>query len=148
MRLMKKSIESNSIGYKHMSIAEHLLKQIYSFVSAEPFEREREMFFQTIIFNSLTYFGEQRKLIHYNNLKFSKKSIYAMLFNDFLLLTTVKRPLIRTFWQIIYRQTKSPDDWFDSPSSDHLYLMIYKKVARQMSILCFYCLFILADYVT
>lgn len=82
---------------------------------------------ETIIFNSLTHFGEQRKLIHYNQLKFSKRSFYTMLFNDFLLLTTIKRPLIRKFWQIVHRQTKTVNDWFETPSSDYLHLIIYKK---------------------
>jgi len=64
-----------------------------------------------------------------------------MLFNDFLLLTRIKRPLITKIFQIIHRTmfnhrrqisksflTQSNMDWFDSPEGDHIYLIIYKKV--------------------
>lgn len=61
-----------------------------------------------------------------------------MLFNDFLLLTRIKRPLITKIFQIINRlsfnhrqeqnKTQSNIDWFDSPESNHLYLIVYKKV--------------------
>ncbi len=68
-----------------------------------------------------------------------------MLFNDFLLLTRIKRPLITKIFQIINRTmlnhrrennelfskisiTQSNIDWFDSPNADHLYLIVYKQV--------------------
>lgn len=68
-----------------------------------------------------------------------------MLFNDFLLLTRIKRPLITKFLQIIHRtsynhrqnyneyiykpsMSKSNRDLFDSVEADHLYLIVYKKV--------------------
>ncbi|CAF4569669.1 unnamed protein product [Rotaria sp. Silwood1] len=102
---------------------------------------------ETIIFNSLTHFGEQRKLLHYSHIRLSKstnKLLYAMLFNDFLLLTRIKRPLITKILQIINRTTynhrqqqnqyiyrpsikQTNIDWFDSSEADHLYLIVYKK---------------------
>ncbi|CAF0851377.1 unnamed protein product [Rotaria sordida] len=103
---------------------------------------------ETIIFNSLTHFGEQRKLLHYSHIRLSKSTnnlLYAMLFNDFLLLTRIKRPLITKILQIINRTTynhrrqqqnqyiykpslkQTNIDWFDSSEADHLYLIIYKK---------------------
>jgi hypothetical protein len=64
-----------------------------------------------------------------------------MLFNDFLLLTRIKRPLITKFFQIINRisfnhrreqnkisTTPSNIDWFDLPEANHLYLTVHKKV--------------------
>ena len=56
-----------------------------------------------------------------------------MLFNDFFLLTRVKRPLVTKIFQIIHRHSKfaltqSNFDWFDAPESNHLYLIIHKKV--------------------
>lgn len=68
-----------------------------------------------------------------------------MLFNDFLLITRIKRPLITKIFQIINRMMfnhrreqneffskksiiQSNNDWFDSPDADHLYLIVYKKV--------------------
>ncbi|CAF2738851.1 unnamed protein product [Rotaria sp. Silwood2] len=102
---------------------------------------------ETIIFNSLTHFGEQRKLLHYSHIRLSKSTnnlLYAMLFNDFLLLTRIKRPLITKILQIINRTTynhrrqqnqyiykpsikQTNIDWFDSSEADHLYLIVYKK---------------------
>ncbi|UJR27307.1 hypothetical protein I4U23_008601 [Adineta vaga] len=102
---------------------------------------------ETIIFNSLTHFGDQRKLIHYNPLRLSKSTshlLYAMLFNDFILLTRLKRPLFTKVLQIINRtmfnhrreqqqlfprtsSKQSNIDWFDSPDADHLYLIVYKQ---------------------
>jgi len=64
-----------------------------------------------------------------------------MLFNDFLLLTRIKRPLITKIFQIINQTMfnhrreisklsikQSNIDWFDSFEGDHVYLTIYKKV--------------------
>lgn len=64
-----------------------------------------------------------------------------MLFNDFLLLTRIKRPLITKIFQIINRtmfnhrrqiykpsMAQSNMDWFDAPKGDHIYLIVYKKV--------------------
>jgi hypothetical protein len=55
-----------------------------------------------------------------------------MLFNDFFLLTRIKRPLITKIIQIINQRkifkTQSTIDWFDSPQGDHIHLIIYKKV--------------------
>lgn len=68
-----------------------------------------------------------------------------MLFNDFLLLTRLKRPLFTKVLQIINRSRfthrreqqdllpktslkQSNIDWFDSPNGDHFYLIVYKKV--------------------
>ncbi|CAF2140955.1 unnamed protein product [Rotaria magnacalcarata] len=100
---------------------------------------------ETIIFNSLTHFGEQRKLLHYSHMRMTKSTnhlLYAMLFNDFLLLTRIKRPLITKVLQIInqtrynYRQhryiykpsmTQTNKDWFDSIEANHLYLVVHKK---------------------
>ncbi|CAF4293589.1 unnamed protein product [Rotaria socialis] len=100
---------------------------------------------ETIIFNSLTNFGEQRKLLHYSHIRMTKSTnhlLYAMLFNDFLLLTRIKRPLITKVLQIInqtrynYRQhqyiykpsmAQTNKDWFDSPEANHLYLVVHKK---------------------
>lgn len=57
-----------------------------------------------------------------------------MLFNDFLLLTRIKRPLITKIFQIINQKlfnhrreilNQSNIDWFDS---SHIYLIVYKKV--------------------
>jgi hypothetical protein len=66
-----------------------------------------------------------------------------MLFNDFFLLTRVKRPLITKILQILHRtifyprgQVYKPSlaqsnmDWFDTPEGDHVYLTIYKKVSQ------------------
>jgi hypothetical protein len=55
-----------------------------------------------------------------------------MLFNDFLLLTRIKRPLITKMIQIINQRQlfkrQSNIDWFDSPQGDYIHLIIYKKV--------------------
>ena len=68
-----------------------------------------------------------------------------MLFNDFLLLTRAKRPLIAKIFQLLRRTASayhregehrldrtsirsSNLDWFDSPDTDHLYLTMLKKV--------------------
>ncbi|CAF1424178.1 unnamed protein product [Adineta steineri] len=103
--------------------------------------------YETIIFNSLTHFGDQRKLIHYNHIRLTKSTnnlFYAMLFNDFLLLTRTKRPLITKMFRIINHtmfhqcrqqnesfpklSTRQSDiDWFDSPDANYLYLIVYKK---------------------
>ena len=60
-----------------------------------------------------------------------------MLFDDFFLLTRLKRPVITKMFQIFHRTTfrssrslskQSPIDWFDAPESAHLGLIVYKKV--------------------
>ncbi|CAF0871262.1 unnamed protein product [Adineta ricciae] len=101
---------------------------------------------ETIIFNSLTHFDDQRKLIHYSLVHLSKSAhelLYAMLFNDFLLLARLKRPLFTKVLQMVNRTMfnhrqeqrdvfskssveQSTIDWFDSPNADHLYLLVYK----------------------
>ena len=66
-----------------------------------------------------------------------------MLFNDFLLLTRIKRPLITKILQLMNRTTRQQQnqyivkkfmpktnlDWFDSSEADHLYLIVFKKVS-------------------
>ena len=69
-----------------------------------------------------------------------------MLFNDFLLLARLKRPLITKVLQMVNRTMfnhrqeqrdvslkcsvqQSPIDWFDSPNANHLYLSVYKSVS-------------------
>ena len=68
-----------------------------------------------------------------------------MLFNDFLLLTCAKRPLIAKMFQLLRRTVSAYQreaeyrldrtslrnsnlDWFDSPDTEHLYLAMRKKV--------------------
>lgn len=50
-----------------------------------------------------------------------------MLFNDFLLLTRIKRRFITKIFQIIHQKLskQSSIDWFDS---FHTYLIVYKQV--------------------
>lgn len=96
---------------------------------------------QTIIFNSFTHFGDQRKLIHYNHIQSNNHRLYAMLFNDFLLFTRIKRPWITKIRQILHRtisnhrrQIPKPSieqstmDWFDAPEGNHIDLIVYKQV--------------------